>query len=1459
MTVDLIPALAAYIPRDRVAVMVGEDDEALRPDGVALIADISGFTPLTEALTQDLRPDQGAEELTRALDAVFTPLIADIHRFHGSVIKFGGDALIVWFGRRYREWRVTVVRRALTAAARMQETMARRGQVPTPIGPVTLRMKIGLAYGPVRRFRLGLAEYGYEDVLVGATLDRMAAAEHEAEPGEILVEGETAVLAKNALAISRRRGDAAIVAAVTRPAHPRPWPSLAWTPDRREGLITDLAAYVPDPIYQTLLAGREQVAELKPVISLFVQFHGLDYDTDPAVGEKLERYFAAAQETAARYGGRVNRLITGDKGSLLHVIFGAPRSVEEQEARAVRCALALREAARRLPFVAMQRIGASRGRVFAGPVGGPVRHDYTVMGDAVNLSARLMQNAAPDQVVLTADIRDYLGPEFTVTDLGAIPVKGKAEPQPMFAAEAVGEGGRRRRQYRLPSLFGRKEETAGLRGKIDALAEGTGAVVQIVGEVGLGKTLLLDHARAYAQSRWDGTVVPGLWASGVSPGYGQTVSGYLFISLLRDLLQLPPGAGPDQTRRRLEALCRDLFGPERLEATYPYLARFMNLPLRGAFARRLEGLSGESVRWQLFELMPALLRRLCARRPVVLALDDVQWADPTSRQLIAAVAPVAETAPLLLLLASRPAPAEDRRVLPEGETLALAELDRETAVSLIAHHAPDLPPDLATQLAERGGGNPLFLVEMVRALGAQGALAEAETLTADALDHLDLPTSVQGLLLAQLDRLALEARHTLQLASVIGRTFLHKVLAVIAGAERALEQRLDYLEAEDFIRGADPTDLGQAHAFRHGLIHESTYNTLLYERRRAYHRQVAQTLERLFPAQVAEQAALLAYHYERAEVWDEAIYYLLQTADQARLLYAHEEAETLYRRVLDLLPELADTLPNRRRRARIYLKLAQVRANVMDFAAAQRYYEQAFALFEGLEPVAEREEAAVAAQPVFHWGILPQYTRNFDPALVESVEVSEIVSNLFEGLVELDDEWNVIPALARRWEVDEGGRRYRFQLRPEARWSNGEPLTAHDFIFAWRRNLDPETGAGMAYQLYLVEGARAFHQGKEADPETVGVRALDDLTLEIRLRAPANYFLYLLAFHVTFPQPASVVTAKGEVWGEPEELVSNGPFRVRSAAKDGRISLERNPFYRGFARGDLQRVDLIPVEPDLDAFAADRVDWCRVDDRADLSRRYSEETLIVQGLSSFFLGFACGASPFDDRRARQAFAHSVDRGELVEVVWSGVQKPAAGGMAPPGMPGHSPEIGLDFAPGRARRLLADAGFDGERPFPSLTLAALPGFGGAPAYLRDAWRKYLGVEVKIVDNLAADEALARLQGGEVQLILLGWYLTYPDPDDVLRGVFHSESPINYLGWENETFDALVEQAVDLDDAQRRFDLYHQADQILTAEETAVVPLYYLRAYGLLRNRFALAEAGKIVRDRNVKFKNLLVTG
>ena len=278
--------------------------------------------------------------------------------------------------------------------------------------------------------------------------------------------------------------------------------------------------------------------------------------------------------------------------------------------------------------------------------------------------------------------------------------------------------------------------------------------------------------------------------------------------------------------------------PDNLHATYPYLARFMGLPVGDDYAQRLEGQTGESIRWQFFAVLENLLRLLAAQRPQVLVLHDLHWADATTLELVQALLPWVAQTPLLLVLTLRPEPEHGAwrlrtRLLEQANPghldVVLDRLDVAAAASLVSQYAPQLPEAAVNYLAEKGAGNPLLLTELVRTLQAKGLLndeADPETLTVEALD---LPDSVQGLLLAQIDRLPTEARFTLQVAAVIGQSFFGRVLAAALDHGEQVAGRLALLEANEFILRDDRSGLEAIYRFRHTLIQESAYGTIPYQ------------------------------------------------------------------------------------------------------------------------------------------------------------------------------------------------------------------------------------------------------------------------------------------------------------------------------------------------------------------------------------------------------------------------------------------------------------------------------------------------------------------------------------------------------------------------------------------------------------------------------------------------------
>jgi ABC-type oligopeptide transport system substrate-binding subunit len=426
--------------------------------------------------------------------------------------------------------------------------------------------------------------------------------------------------------------------------------------------------------------------------------------------------------------------------------------------------------------------------------------------------------------------------------------------------------------------------------------------------------------------------------------------------------------------------------------------------------------------------------------------------------------------------------------------------------------------------------------------------------------------------------------------------------------------------------------------------------------------------------------------------------------------------------------------------------------------------------------------------------------------------------------------------VARRWQVLEEGRRYLFYLRDDCRWSDGAPVTASDFVCAWKRQLDPGNNPGIPGLLFDVRGARAYRFGQSADPDSIGVHALDNYTLAVELEEPAAYFLYLLAAPNTYAIPRHVVEAHGDDWSQPAHLVTSGPFRLDAWRPGESLVLVRNPTYHGQARGNVQRVeiDLRPVSPaDLEArYAADELDVVSLltfppEELDRVRQRAAESYLAAPVLRTFFVGFDVSRPPFADIRVRQALVHAVDRETLIGTVMRGQAFPATGGFVPAGMVGHSAGSGLPYDVAFAQRLLAEAGYPEGRGFPALEGISATAFPWAEP-LAAAWREHLGIEVRW-HVLPVSEFEARVTAAVPPTIYIsGWIADYPDPDNFLR-----VCTARRIGrWQDDTYDELVATACRTADQVARMQLYAQADRI-QIEQAAMMPMTYGRQHHLVK--------------------------
>ncbi|MGH2477960.1 MAG: adenylate/guanylate cyclase domain-containing protein, partial [Candidatus Limnocylindrales bacterium] len=409
----------AYIARDRRHALAARTEMPDRVTGAALFADISGFTPLTEALATELGPQRGAEELTAHLGRAFHAIIEELDRRGGDVIYFSGDAITCWLDGDDGP-------RATAAALAMQEAMARVGSITTPGGTaVRLELKVAVAVGRARRFVVGDPDIQLIDVLAGSLIDDLAEAEHYADKGEVVLDDSALAALGERVTISERRDDPASgrqFGVVTGLLVDVPTTVVVEPPALDEALVRP---WLLPAVYERLRTGRgEFLAELRPAYPVFLRFAGIDYDDDPDAIAKLDGFVGHAQRIMSGYGGNVLQLTLGDKGAYLYGVFGSPVAHEDDAARAAAAALDLRDLERTTDAREIQ-IGLTRGRLRSGTYGHAMRRTFVCLGDAVNLAARLMSNAPAGQIYVDDRIRQEAGDAYIWERLPDLAVKGK--------------------------------------------------------------------------------------------------------------------------------------------------------------------------------------------------------------------------------------------------------------------------------------------------------------------------------------------------------------------------------------------------------------------------------------------------------------------------------------------------------------------------------------------------------------------------------------------------------------------------------------------------------------------------------------------------------------------------------------------------------------------------------------------------------------------------------------------------------------------------------------------------------------------------------------------------------------------------------------------------------------------------------------------------------------------------
>jgi class 3 adenylate cyclase/tetratricopeptide (TPR) repeat protein len=917
--------------------------------GTLLYADVSGFTALSERLAAE--EQDGLERLTAHINAYFERVVEVVVHSGGELMKFAGDALLARFpaleGDRQAGWAVRAGHRMLRALE------------AHPSDGVPLRMKVGVATGDFWVASVGSARR-MEYVILGDAVARTLAAEKAARAGQVVVDAATAAALPPAQQTPHPEApgfhatvvdEGALGEFEIRPrGRRRPRSTASWMSGRDEVLeelrttlrqVETLAAYLPSAIAKRIVSSadaRRLPGENRPAAVLFVHLAGLE------TARRLSDYFKAVHEIVSRYGGIVSRVDPYARGSKFLILFGAPVAHEDDPQRALRAALEIDAALPRLhrlwerlphPPDATHAFGLTYGPTFAGQVGTSTHREYTVMGDDVNLAARLMARAEGGQILTSRAVRAAAEGHALFSPLPPMEVRGKERPVPVWQVEGLRDDRLARRLEGRRPLVGREGEWQRAVALLDEALQGRGRHLVVRGGAGVGKSHFAD---ALVTRALEGGARISLTASAAY----QTATAYApWTALLQAAAGVESRDGAETRREKLAALLQpldpsgrapilhllglrrndDALGPLRKETAQdgagqqgtgatPNLFDKLSRASSGAEAKgpslweltrqRREGTTEEG-NWQrlqtrvttrqrerLFAALSALLRALTDRAPLVLLFEDAQWMDEPSRNLLNFIAKELDDRPALLLEV-------ERSLEPEGQdVLFLEPLSPSGTAALIAGALGDAPtptplPQLAQAVHRLTQGNPLFTEEIVRWLQRTN-WAQVDRLSAG----LRSSHMLQELVISRLDNLSADAREVVRAASVVGDPFTAEELGILLDAPaQAVGKALASLEEKSWVL---PSEVGEkeGYAFRQSLVGEMVYDSLPRTRRRALHE--------LLTAHLKEREGKvekLAHHMAQAGDTGAAAEELLRAAVVAREEKAYDRAAAYYEGALE--------------------------------------------------------------------------------------------------------------------------------------------------------------------------------------------------------------------------------------------------------------------------------------------------------------------------------------------------------------------------------------------------------------------------------------------------------------------------------------------------------------------------------------------------------------------------------
>ena len=694
--------------------------------------------------------------------------------------------------------------------------------------------------------------------------------------------------------------------------------------------------------------------ERKIVTIVFVDISGFTALAETLDAEQVRQLMNSCFEILVpviqKYGGTIDKFI----GDEIMALFGAPIAHENDPERALRAALEMMEAI--TAFNQMRgtnlglHIGINTGPVVTGGIGAQDRRDYSVMGDAVNLAARLEDASADGEIYIGPNTYRRASALFDFVALTPLELKGKSKPVQIYKLVGVKAEPKPVRGIEglRAELVGRDREFEQMRSLFRALEGGSGGVLAVKGEAGLGKSRLIAEALHTFGSDLN-------WAEGRALSHTTGMSFWMARDVLRGLVGLREDAPAHVVEAALRSSVEAL--ADGATEVYPYLARLLELPLENAVEERIKFLTTEALHRRILAAFRDYVGARAEKKPLALFWEDLHWCDPSSLRVLLQLAPIVNEVPLFLILAYRaddPALAslqEELGRLSSGKfhVIQLSSLSRPQSSRLVESllKIENLPVKMRDLVVERAEGNPFYVEELLRALLDSGALAKQNgtiTVTAE-ISQVTVPETLHGVLTARIDQLPQRNKQILQTAAVIGRVFHHRVLSCVCGeggkGNAGLSNSLDQLQRREFIQRRGEASEAE-YIFKHAITQDVAYNTLLLSRRKEIHRAVASALETIFADRLTELAATVGYHFEKADAPEKALHYLYRAGQHAQETFANTEAIAFYRSAIAQAEALLSRQPGNNAAKEHLARIQEALGDVLKLAGQTEEARSAF-------------------------------------------------------------------------------------------------------------------------------------------------------------------------------------------------------------------------------------------------------------------------------------------------------------------------------------------------------------------------------------------------------------------------------------------------------------------------------------------------------------------------------------